>query len=457
MNAATEETPLVSVIVPAFNLARYLPAALDSALAQRDPGGPVEIIVVDDGSTDDTAQVLAGYVGRVEILRHVNSGLVASVERALAQVRGRYVALLDADDEWPPERLARHVAILDARPEVGLVHGDMELIDAHGNLMHRSFIERQGLRPVDGRALGPLMANNFVSGGASTFRRSLLPAIIPFEPAVVYPDWRIAVGVACVSEVAYDSVVANRYRRHDANMGLDADAARRAEILRSELPWRRWMLREFSSEPSVTVAHLASALQAWRHALLTAAVGTGQSVAALAEPAHPARPEAGRESARELVEVFAADPLNGMLALEVEVALMREIHEPSRPLPPAPAAVVTHANLTLAWLDEVVRFPGLLEAYASGSIESGRDSLVVLTAPGDDLSPLIALAAGSSALSDERCDIQVIEEPVSAPARAWLRARASAQLTLTVEGATRDVCHGLPRHPSADQLRVASV
>src|ERR1700753_3093202 len=93
--------PRVSVILTAYNLGRYLPAALDTALAQESPGGPVQIIVVDDGSTDDTQQVLAAYSDRVEIIRQENGGLVKAVDTGLSAVRGEFVALLDADDEWP--------------------------------------------------------------------------------------------------------------------------------------------------------------------------------------------------------------------------------------------------------------------------------------------------------------------------------------------------------------------
>ena len=147
--------PRVSVIVTAYNLAQYLPAALESALAQESPGGPIQIIVVDDGSTDNTQQVLAAYADRVEVIRQENGGLVKAVDTGLAAVRGDYVALLDADDEWPLDRLRRHAEILDANPQVGLVHGDMEVMDADGNSIHPSFFAWKQDEPSNGRVLGP--------------------------------------------------------------------------------------------------------------------------------------------------------------------------------------------------------------------------------------------------------------------------------------------------------------
>src|ERR1700744_1726128 len=169
--------PRVSGIVPAYNLAPYLPAALDSPLAPGAPGGDVQIIVVDDGSTDDTQQVLRAYAGRVEVIRQENGGLVKAVDTGLGAVRGEYIALLDADDEWPVDRLRRHAEILDANPQAGLVHGDMEVIDADGTTIHASLFDWKRDEPTDGRILARLAKDNFVSGGASTFRSSLLPAI----------------------------------------------------------------------------------------------------------------------------------------------------------------------------------------------------------------------------------------------------------------------------------------
>ena len=193
--------PRVSVIIPAFNLARYLPAAIDSALVQKPPGGPVEILVIDDGSPTT----------RLRCWRRTRTGSGSSGS-ATADSSGRSIAawprpqantslLLDADDEWPPDRLRRHAEILDAHPSVGLVHGDMEVIDAHGDVIHPSFFSYARIAPSDGRVLGRLLGGNFVSGGACTFRSSLLPAVAPIDADAAYPDWWIAACVAAVAEV----------------------------------------------------------------------------------------------------------------------------------------------------------------------------------------------------------------------------------------------------------------
>src|SRR5579875_1129988 len=420
--------PLVSVVVPAFNLARYLPAALDSALSQVDPGGPIEVIVVDDGSTDETPDVLAGYGDRVRTIRQPNRGLTAAVERGLKEVSGEFVALLDADDTWPPDRLTRHLEILRARPLLGLVHGDMEVTDAHGTIIQRSFMSAQPLGPVDGRALGALLGRNFVSGGASTFRSSLLPAILPMGPETAYPDWRIGACAAAVSEITFDPASANRYRSHGANMSLGSDQAAQLRIQRGELPWRRWMLAHLAADPSVSSDDLRAALGAWRWGVTVAAAGFDGPVRdlLLGAPGPAAPLPAGTPHSRRLARRFAADPFDGALAIELDVALMREQTAP--PVAPPLIALQTRPRVTLVSLADALANPGSLSAYARQTAGSGDDTLLVLAPAGADLRPLVDLVGADERLAAEDCDIQVIDEPVTTPARRMLAARAEARI-----------------------------
>ena len=112
---------MVSVIITAYNGADTLAAAIDSALAQsyRD----FEVLVVDDGSTDGTAEVLAGYEGRVVAVEEGNSGVAAAGYGAIRAARGEFLAFLDADDTWMPEKLERQMPRF-ADPAVGLVYSD---------------------------------------------------------------------------------------------------------------------------------------------------------------------------------------------------------------------------------------------------------------------------------------------------------------------------------------------
>lgn len=438
-------TPRVSVIVTAYNLARYLPAALDSALAQEDPGGPVQIIVVDDGSTDETPSVLAAYADRVEVIRQPNGGLVKAVDTGLGAVRGEYIALLDADDEWPSDRLRRHVALLDSRPEVGLVHGDMEVIDAEGRTLHPSFFAWKRDTPDDGRVLVRLIKDNFVSGGASTFRASLLPAIWPIGPEAAYPDWWIATNIAAVSEILHDPHSANRYRYHGANMGLGADESAVLAIERRELLYRRWAMRHLMSDESIWLKPLSEIVLRFRGAVMNAGRSAGGSVRGLAELScgPEAREQAlteltaagshgaGLERCRALVRALACDPLDGATNADIDIAVIEASLAGATPAAVTPPLIslVARPTLVLGWLDDLVAHPELLLGFAAASGDRDDLTLAILAPPGAELGPLITIVQASEALSDESCDLQVLPEPATWPAQRLLHARARATLT----------------------------
>jgi glycosyltransferase involved in cell wall biosynthesis len=105
---------LVSCVVPAFNAARFLREAIDSVLAQTHPD--LDIIVVDDGSTDETATIAGTYGDRLRLVRQENRGPAGARNRGLDCAQGEYVAFLDADDLWLPDKLSRQMVRFRARP-----------------------------------------------------------------------------------------------------------------------------------------------------------------------------------------------------------------------------------------------------------------------------------------------------------------------------------------------------
>jgi glycosyltransferase involved in cell wall biosynthesis len=112
--------PLVSVVMPAYNCAEVVAEAIESALAQGYPN--LEILVVNDGSTDDTATVLARFADRIRVIDVPNGGPARARNIGLGRARGEYIAFLDADDVWIPGKLAAQVAHLQAHPEVGVCY-----------------------------------------------------------------------------------------------------------------------------------------------------------------------------------------------------------------------------------------------------------------------------------------------------------------------------------------------
>jgi glycosyltransferase involved in cell wall biosynthesis len=122
--------PAVSVVIPAYNVQRFIRQALDSVLAQSYQD--FEVLVIDDGSTDGTAEIAAEYGEPVRVLRQENAGPSAARNHGVREARGDFVAFLDADDLWRPEKLAEQMPLFDDAGRVGLVYCRFQRMDAEG-------------------------------------------------------------------------------------------------------------------------------------------------------------------------------------------------------------------------------------------------------------------------------------------------------------------------------------
>ncbi|MBP6261998.1 MAG: glycosyltransferase [Nitrospira sp.] len=129
--------PRVSVVIPTYNCARFLGQTIDSALRQayRD----FEIIVVDDGSTDDTQQVVAVYGKTIRYVYQSNQGASAARNVALSIASGEFIAYLDADDLWIADKLSRQVEYMDDHPACGFLHTEVSVIDEQNKVLHTRF------------------------------------------------------------------------------------------------------------------------------------------------------------------------------------------------------------------------------------------------------------------------------------------------------------------------------
>lgn len=182
--------PRVSVVVPCYNAERHLAAALDSALAQE--GVALEVLVADDGSSDGTCDVLARYDGRVHVLHQDHRGPSAARNACLRAARGDYVALLDADDRFRTGKLARQAAVLDTRPDVGLVYTGWHVIDGDGvQLPH------QGWSREDGDVRRRLLLGNLAHPVAVMLRRAPVIEAGGFDESIqVNEDWDLFLRLA---------------------------------------------------------------------------------------------------------------------------------------------------------------------------------------------------------------------------------------------------------------------
>lgn len=166
--------PLVSVIIPTFNRAGWLTETIESVLSQTYPN--LELIVVDDGSTDDTAEVVQRFGNRLTHLRQANRGVSAARNRGVAASRGAWVAFLDSDDLWRPNKVAAQVAMFQSQPEVAVCYTD-EIWIRHGVRVNPKRIHQKHT----GWLFEPSLPRCIISPSSIMMRRSLWTRLGGFD------------------------------------------------------------------------------------------------------------------------------------------------------------------------------------------------------------------------------------------------------------------------------------
>jgi glycosyltransferase involved in cell wall biosynthesis len=209
-----DEQPLVSVVLATFNMAEHLDAAISSVLHQTYP--KVELVVVDDGSTDDTPRVLDRYSGRpdVRIIRQRNAGQTVAKNAGVQASRGTLIAFCDADDLWVPDKLARQVPVLCSDPGVGVVYSGVTRFGSTGLELDppRSVFQR-------GWVTEALFLENFVPFGTAVVRRSALGSPRPFNESLrMAIDWELWLRISLDFRFEYVDAPLYRYRVWDGQM-----------------------------------------------------------------------------------------------------------------------------------------------------------------------------------------------------------------------------------------------
>jgi glycosyltransferase involved in cell wall biosynthesis len=210
--------PLVSAVVPACNAARTLRAAVESILLQT--VGDIEVIVVDDGSEDDTAEVARAIADpRVRLVSQANGGASAARNTGIRHARGRYVAFLDADDLWLPAKLERQLAVLRSRPDVHAVHCGAIYVDDDLQVL-----SVRPCRPWRDALLDALVFENLPA-----FPSTLLAAREELEQhgfdtsLVMHEDWDMAIHAARHWSLEPVESPLTLYRVHRANRSRDVE------------------------------------------------------------------------------------------------------------------------------------------------------------------------------------------------------------------------------------------
>ena len=231
-----KDDPTVSVLIGVYNGAPYLAEAIDSVLAQS--YRPLEIIVVDDGSTDDSGNIAQTYGALVRYEYQRNAGNGAARNRALRLASGNLFAFLDADDRFTPDKLNRQWSILDARPEIDMVFGHVrEFVSPELTAEQRELVRA----PASGPA-------RWTAPNLMLIRRESFLRVGPFTEMLkvgVTVDWYARAMEAGLRSVMLPDVVLER-RLHLANNGIRQRDSRHQylHVLKSSLDRRRALADE---------------------------------------------------------------------------------------------------------------------------------------------------------------------------------------------------------------------
>jgi glycosyltransferase involved in cell wall biosynthesis len=223
---------LVSVVIPCYNQAHFLGEAIESVLSQTYKR--FEIIVVDDGSTDDTAEVAARYPA-VRCIRQRNKGLSAARNSGLNASCGSFLVFLDADDRLLPEALQKGLDCLNAHPECALVYGRYVNINADASFLTPGADPRPQSEPYL-----ELLRRNFIgTTAAAMFRRSVFSSVRGFSTELAAcEDYDLYFRIVREFPICCHDTVVSEYRQHDGTISRDNELMLRASMGVRYLQWQ---------------------------------------------------------------------------------------------------------------------------------------------------------------------------------------------------------------------------
>lgn len=216
--------PRVTILIDTFNYGHFIEGAIDSVLSQSFPLEEMEILVVDDGSTDDTASRVQKYGARVQYLRKSNGGQGSAVSLGVENAHGEIIALLDADDFWLPEKVSRVVQEFDANPAIGMVHHRQKELDARtGELRAGAFY------PLSGNVAATeesILSFQPTSMSSIAFRKQVLESIVPIpEGITIQADGYIQAIAVFLAPISAIDEPLGVYRFHGTNLYFLSEAA----------------------------------------------------------------------------------------------------------------------------------------------------------------------------------------------------------------------------------------
>jgi len=235
--------PTVSVALCTYNGAQYVAEQVRSILNQTMP--PSQLVISDDGSTDDTLEIIAGVTQgstvTVDIIRNVAPlGVVRNFQQAMLACTGQLIALSDQDDVWHPDRLEVAVARFEASSELMLAHSDARLVDGQGHPLGYSLFDALGVSARErtdaahGDEFAALLRRNLVTGAAALFSARVVEPAVPFPDLWIHDEWLAVIATAIGEGELIDAELVD-YRQHGANqigvqkLGLRAQLSKLVE------------------------------------------------------------------------------------------------------------------------------------------------------------------------------------------------------------------------------------
>lgn len=222
-------TSAVSVIIPAFNAEKYIEETLDSIFSQGHPN--LEVVVIDDGSTDRTGEIVRNYREPVKYIRQGNQGPSKARNTGIEQSKGEYIAFLDADDLWTEDKLKLQIGFLESHPEVGMVFSDMLTFNEKG-IIEPSYLRKvkrkhfyETLSAEQEALKDPfqmLLVANFIPTGSVVLRRSCLEEAGLFDESISsVEDLDMWMRVSIFHKVGFIPRVLKKKRDHENNISKD--------------------------------------------------------------------------------------------------------------------------------------------------------------------------------------------------------------------------------------------
>jgi hypothetical protein len=442
--------PTVSAIMAAYNYEQFVERAIQSALDQDYPPELLEVVVIDDGSTDSTADRVRALSdanpGRVRLIQQANGGYVAATNRALAEGRGEMLALLDADDMWLPAKTRRQVQMLAEQPELGMVFADMTVVDAHEQMVRPSLIWH--LKELPEEPFARVLYENVATQSAIMIRSEMREHVAPIPPEIPYADWWITLRCTQFSRIEFAREPLALYRVHGSNLTADPTGAAGVREARKGILFQLWAMRNLPLDK----VSAAQAAWIWANTEERARQVIGHAGTAFVEivPASMA----DRERADELLAASEGRRQAGDLDGEARLVLQALAQDPWRPGArerlddaAARAAEVAAAEdplvdatgyIALADAEDLLANDALLQAWGEAM---GGDAGVTLAI---DASRLDANAAGERlqelvarcGLTDrEDLEMVAVVGPRSAAELSRMRGRSRARFRSAADGA----------------------